>query len=37
MNLLEHYIIEVHSVKDITNEFAKHCGYIPEEPYTTGK
>lgn len=33
MNLLEHHIIEVHSVNDITNDFTKHCGYIPEEPY----
>lgn len=32
MNLLEHYIVEIHSEKDITNEFIEHCGYVPEEP-----
>lgn len=32
MNLLEHYIIEIHSVKDITNEFTEHFGYVPNEP-----
>lgn len=32
MNLLEHYIKEIHSVKDITNEFTERCGYVPNEP-----
>ena len=32
MNLLEHYIKEVHEVKDITNEFIEHFGYEPSEP-----
>ena len=32
MNLLEHYIKEIHSVKDITYDFTKHCGYTPREP-----
>lgn len=31
MNLLEHYVKEIHSVADITEEFSKHCGYIPDE------
>ena len=33
MNLLEHYIKEVHSVVDITDEFTKQCGYIPKEAF----
>ena len=33
MNLLEHYIVEIHSEKDITNEFTQHCGYVPKEPF----
>ena len=32
MNVLEHYIKEIHSVTDITNKFAEHCGYEPGEP-----
>ena len=32
MNLLEHYIKEIHGVKDITNKFAEHAGYEPGEP-----
>ena len=32
MNLLEHYIKEIHSIKDITNEFIECCGYVPNEP-----
>ena len=32
MNLLEHYIKEIHSVKDITNKFTENCGYVPNEP-----
>ena len=32
MNLLEHYIKEIHSVTDITNKFTERCGYIPNEP-----
>ncbi len=31
MNLLEHYIKKIHSVKNITQDFVKHCGYEPEE------
>ena len=33
MNLLEHYIKEVHSVNDITDKFEEHCGYKPDEPF----
>ena len=32
MNVLEHYIKEIHSVTDITNKFTEHCGYEPSEP-----
>ena len=32
MNLLEHYIKEIHSIKDITNKFTENCGYVPNEP-----
>lgn len=32
MNLIERYIKEIHSVRDITEEFEKHCGYKPDEP-----
>ena len=32
MNLLEHYIKEIHSVKDITNRFTERAGYEPCEP-----
>lgn len=32
MNVLEHYVKEIHSVEDITEKFVKHCGYQPEEP-----
>ena len=32
MNLLEHYIQEVHSVKDVSNEFEERNGYPPNEP-----
>lgn len=32
MNLLEHYIKEIHSVKDITNKFTDRAGYEPGEP-----
>lgn len=31
MDLLEHYIRKIHSVKNITQDFEKHCGYVPEE------
>lgn len=31
MNLLDHYILAVHSVKDITDEFVHHTGDIPNE------
>ena len=27
MNLLEHKIIEIHSVKDVTSAFVEHCGF----------
>lgn len=32
MNLLEHYIKEVHSVEDVTNEFEESNGYPSKEP-----
>lgn len=35
MNLLEHKIIEIHSVKDVTSAFVEHCGYEPDEPLLT--
>ena len=35
MNLLEHKIIEIHSVKDVTSAFVEHCGYKPDEPLLT--
>lgn len=31
MNLLEHYILEVYSVNDITEKFKEKCGYAPKE------
>lgn len=33
MNLLEHYIEQIHGVVDLTDEFARHCGYVPKEPF----
>lgn len=32
MNLLEHYIKEVHWVDDVTNHFIEKNGYEPYEP-----
>ena len=32
MNLLEHYIKEVHSIDDVTNKFEQKNGYPPNEP-----
>lgn len=32
MNLVEHHIKEVHSVKDISDEFEQNVGYLPYEP-----
>ena len=32
MNLLEHYIKEVHWVDDVTNHFIEKNGYEPNEP-----
>ena len=32
MNLLEHYIKEIHSVTDITSKVIERCGYEPSEP-----
>ena len=32
MNLLEHYIKEIHSVTDVTKQFEKSVGYAPKEP-----
>ena len=32
MNLLEHYIKEIHSVQDVTNKFEKATGHKPKEP-----
>ena len=31
MNLLEHYIKEIHSVRDVTEEYVKY-GHKPPEP-----
>lgn len=31
MNLLEHYIKEIHSIRDVTEEYAKR-GHKPPEP-----
>ena len=32
MNLLEHYIKEIHNVTNITDHIAKHSGFAPSEP-----
>ena len=32
MNLLEHYIKEIHSVQDVSNKFEKATGLKPKEP-----
>lgn len=32
MNLLEHYIKEIHSVDDVSNRFEKATGRKPTEP-----
>lgn len=32
MNLLEHYIQEVHSVQDETNNYIQRTGETPKEP-----
>ena len=32
MNLLEHYIKEIHSVQDVSDKFARATGRKPEEP-----
>ena len=32
MNVLEHFIKEIHSVRDITEEFEQHSGHEPAEP-----
>lgn len=32
MNLLEHHIVEVHSIKDVSTEFERNIGYPPVEP-----
>ena len=32
MNLLEHYIKEVHSIDDVSNKFEEKNGYPPDEP-----
>lgn len=32
MNLLEHYIKEIHSVQDVSNKFEKVTGRKPKEP-----
>lgn len=32
MNLLEHYIKEIHNVKDISDKFEKATGGEPKEP-----
>ena len=32
MNLLEHYIKEIHNVEDVSDKFARATGRKPEEP-----
>ena len=32
MNLLEHYIKEIHSVQDVSDKFARETGRKPKEP-----
>ena len=32
MNLLEHYIKEIHNVQDVSDKFARATGHKPEEP-----
>ena len=32
MNLLEHYIKEIHSVQDISDKYKKAIGHKPKEP-----
>ena len=32
MNLLEHYIKEIHSVQDVSDKFEKATGLKPKEP-----
>ena len=32
MNLLEHYIKEIHNVQDISDKFARETGRKPKEP-----
>ena len=32
MNLLEHYIKEIHSVQDVSDKFEKATGRKPKEP-----
>ena len=32
MNLLEHYIKEIHSVQDVSDKFEKTTGNKPKEP-----
>lgn len=32
MNLLEHYIVKIHSVEDVTKEYEEHTGQPASEP-----
>lgn len=32
MNLLEHYIVKIHSVEDVTKDYEKRIGVKPNEP-----
>ena len=32
MNLLEHYIKEIHSVQDVSDKYEKAIGHKPKEP-----
>ena len=32
MNLLEHYIKEIHSVQDVSDKFVRATGHKPKEP-----
>ena len=33
MNLLEHYIKEIHNVDDISDKYEKAIGHKPKEPF----
>lgn len=33
MNLIEHRIVEIHSVEDVTEQFERKVGIKPREPF----